>query len=104
MSDLPLSVLNDAHRLAALDKYDILDTPAEPAFDNIVSLAKQICETPVALISLVTDNRQWFKARSGFEPCETPLEQSVCAHALPTGSVLIIPDLTLDERTKTTRW
>ncbi|QND51727.1 GAF domain-containing protein [Phyllobacterium sp. 628] len=100
MSDLPLSVLNDAHRLAALDKYDILDTPAEPAFDNIVSLAKQICETPVALISLVTDNRQWFKARSGFEPCETPLEQSVCAHALPTGSVLIIPDLTLDERTK----
>ncbi len=100
MSDLPLSVLQDAHRLAALEEYDILDTPPEPAFDNIVSLAKQICEAPVALISLVTGDRQWFKARSGFEPSETPLEQSVCAHALLTGSVLIIPDLTLDERTK----
>ncbi|PRD49601.1 GAF domain-containing protein [Phyllobacterium myrsinacearum] len=100
MSDLPHSVLQDAHRLAALAEYDVLDTPSEPAFDNIVSLAKQICETPVALISLVAGDRQWFKARSGFETCETPLEQSVCAHALPTGSVLIIPDLTLDERTR----
>lgn len=87
-------------RLAALDAYDILDTPAESGFEDIVLLASQACRTPVALISLIAKDRQWFKARIGFDPCETPLSQSVCAHALGRDGILVIPDLTLDPRTR----
>ena len=87
-------------RLAALARYDILDTPAEPGFDDIVQLATQLCQTPVALVSLVDRDRQWFKARVGFDCAQTPLSQSVCAHALRQDGVLTIPDLTLDDRTR----
>lgn len=87
-------------RLDALRRYDILDTPPETGFDDIVALASQICETPVALVSLVADHRQWFKARIGFELCETPLSQSVCRHELDRPGLLTIPDLTLDPRTR----
>ncbi|MCB8881204.1 GAF domain-containing protein [Acidisoma cellulosilytica] len=90
----------DADRLAALANYAILDSPAEPAFDGIVQLAAQICETPVSLVSLVADDRQWFKARVGFAPCETDLNRSVCAHALVEPDLLIIPDLTQDPRSE----
>ena len=90
---------NDA-RLAALDAYDILDTPAEAGFEDIVLLASQACETPTALVSFVAKDRQWFKARIGFHPCETPLSQSVCAHALGRDGILVIPDLTRDPRTR----
>ncbi|MCJ2014163.1 PAS domain-containing protein [Methylobacterium sp. J-076] len=86
-------------RLAALAGYDILDTEPERGFDDIVALACQFCRTPVALVSLVAKDRQWFKARIGFDPCETPLSQSVCAHALGLDDLLVIPDLTLDLRT-----
>jgi PAS domain S-box-containing protein len=91
---------DDAARLAALHRYDILDTPAEAGFDDIVLLASQICQTPVALVSLVDADRQWFKARIGFDACETPLAQSVCAHALHRPGLLVIPDLTRDPRTR----
>ena len=87
-------------RLAALDSYDVLDTPAEAGFDDIVVLATQICETPVALISLQDRHRNWFKARVGFALSETPLDQSVCAHALDAGDMLVIPDLAADPRTQ----
>ena len=90
----------DKGRLAALDAYSILDTPASPGFDDIVLLATQICEAPVALVSFVAGNRQWFKARIGFEPCETDLDSSVCAHALVMDDLLIITDLAQDERTR----
>lgn len=90
----------DEKRLAALDGYSILDTPAEQGFDDIVYLAAQICETPVSLVSFVANNRQWFKARIGFEPCETDLSSSVCAHALIEPDLLVIGDLSLDPRTK----
>lgn len=99
MSSIPDYVF-DAERLAALDGHAILDTLAEPGFDDIVQLAMLICETPVALVSLVSHDRQWFKARAGFEPCETDLNSSVCAHALVEPDLLIIPDLTLDPRTR----
>jgi len=92
--------LTEIERLAALDRYGILDTEPEPGFDDIVLLATRICETPVALVSLVAENRQWFKARIGFPACETPLSESVCAQALRQKGVFIIPDLTLDERTR----
>nr|WP_204262807.1 PAS domain-containing protein [Methylobacterium sp. BTF04] len=86
--------------MAALDRYDILDTAPEQGFDDIVLLASQICEAPTALVSLITKDRQWFKARIGFNPCETPLDQSVCAHALGGHDLLVIPDLTQDPRTR----
>jgi sigma-B regulation protein RsbU (phosphoserine phosphatase) len=91
---------DEAARLAALDSYGILDTPAEQGFDDIVMLASQICRTPVALVSLVANDRQWFKARIGFDACETPLSQSVCAHTLWRPGLLVINDLTADPRTR----
>ena len=66
---------NQDQRLCTLDAYDILDTEAEPEFDDIVALASQICDVPVSLISLVDDDRQWFKSSIGFEPTQTPLDQ-----------------------------
>ena len=91
---------DETARLATLESYGILDTPAEQGFDDIVLLASQFCETPVALVSLVAGDRQWFKARVGVGECGTPLSQSVCAHALWQPGLLIIPDLTLDPRTR----
>ena len=87
-------------RLEALEAFDILDTAPEPEFDDIVFVASSVCHTPVALISLVEIDRQWFKAAVGLENCETPIDQSVCAHALSSPQPLIIPDLTKDERTR----
>lgn len=89
-----------AKRLEALSSYGILDTPPEPEFDDIVTIAQRVCQTPVALVSLVAEDRQWFKARVGFPGCQTPLTQSVCVHALDADGLLVIPDLTLDERTR----
>ncbi len=94
------SLVKDVARLATLAAYDILDTQAEPGFDGIVQLACQLCDVPVALVSLVAEDRQWFKARIGFPPCETDLGSSVCVHALAQPDhLLVIPDLTDDERT-----
>jgi len=76
-----------------------MDTLSEEIFDKIVLRATQMCGTPVALISLVAGDRQWFKARIGFGPCETPLSQSVCKYALDQRGVLVIPDLAADPRT-----
>jgi PAS domain S-box-containing protein len=90
----------DERRLAALKSYDILDTPPEAGFDDIVQLATQLCQTPIALVSLVAADRQWFKARVGFASCETDLNSSVCALVLTEPDVLVIPDLTADPRTK----
>lgn len=93
-------VVNETDCLAALHAYGILDTAPEVGFDDIVRLGTRLCNTPVALVSLVDANRQWFKARIGFEPCETPLGQSVCKHAIGHKDLLIIPDLTMDARTR----
>jgi two-component sensor histidine kinase len=90
----------DRDRLTALERFAVLDTPPERGFDDIVELATQICETPVALVSLVSDDRQWFKARIGFDECQTDLNSSVCAHALVELDLLVVPDLSLDPRTR----
>lgn len=92
--------MNEDGRLATLYAQGILDTAPEVGFDDIVRLATRLCDAPVALISLVETDRQWFKARIGFEPCETPINQSVCKHALGQRDLLVIPDLTLDPRTR----
>jgi two-component sensor histidine kinase/PAS domain-containing protein len=95
------AIIEDQKRLEVLEAFDILDTAPEPEFDDIVFVASSVCRTPVALISLVGADRQWFKAKVGFEACETPIDQSVCAHALSSPQPLVIPDLTQDERTRT---
>ena len=92
--------VTDHRRLSALAAFDVLDTTAEAGFDDAVALACQLCETPIALVSFVDGERQWFKARIGFGPAETPLDQSVCAHALATPDILVIPDLSVDDRTR----
>ncbi|KAB0676290.1 GAF domain-containing protein [Aureimonas leprariae] len=93
-------VLGRDERLGALHGYRVLDTPPERGFDDVVTLATQLCDMPVALVSLVDRRRQWFKARVGFEPCETDLDSSVCRHALGTAEILEIDDLTADPRTR----
>ncbi len=93
-------VAGEAHRSAALGAYAVLDTPAEPGFDDAVALASEICETPTALVSLVDRDRQWFKARLGFPLCQTGLSSSVCVHALSQDDVLVIPDLAAEPLTR----
>ncbi|QNE05733.1 sensor histidine kinase [Croceicoccus marinus] len=93
----------DRQRLAALAEYEVLDSEAEEAFDEIVFTAKTVCDTPMALISLVDRDRQWFKARIGFDPCQTPIEQSVCSHGMYSDELMVIPDLTADPRTRDNR-
>lgn len=73
---------NEAQRLAALRRYEVLDTPAEQAFDDLVLLATHICQVPVAMVSLVDENRQWFKSRIGLIETETPRDISFCAHTI----------------------
>ena len=90
----------DAARLAALDSYGVLRTAPEAGFDGIVLLARTLCAAPVALVSFVTGDHQWFKARSGFAPERTPLSQSICAHALDHTGALVIPDLRADPLTR----
>jgi signal transduction histidine kinase len=89
---------NEAERLKALRSYDILDTAVEPAFDDITRLASYICQTPISIVSLVEDTRQWFKSEIGLGIRETPIAQSICAHALLEHSFLEVPDTTLDPR------
>ncbi|MGY2053179.1 GAF domain-containing protein [Methylobacterium sp. JK268] len=96
---LPPNV-HDPARLAALDAYAILDTDPEKGFDDVVLLARNICDVPVALVSLVTNDRQWFKARIGFPECGTDLNSSVCAYVLAEPDLLVIPDLSRDPRTR----
>jgi two-component sensor histidine kinase len=90
---------NQSERLAALRDYNVLDTAPEAAFDDIVKLASAICETPVSLISLVEDGRQWFKSKVGVDLTETPLDVSICAHAILSSDYLEVPDTTQDKRT-----
>ena len=85
-------------RLAALRRYEVLDTPPEAAFDDIAELAALICEAPIALVSLVAEGRQWFKARVGLDATETPRSQSFCTHAILGDDLLVVPDALADPR------
>jgi PAS domain S-box-containing protein len=89
---------NEAARLAALRRYAILDTPPEQEFDDLSRLAAMVCGTPIALVSLIDENRQWFKSRIGVEVQQIPRDVAFSAHAVLEPSVLVVRDATLDER------
>ena len=90
--------LNEAQRLAALRRYEILDTPPEPAFDRIARLASYILGAPISLVSLIDETRQWFKAHQGLETTQTPRSMAFCAHAILSDDVLVVPDARADRR------
>ncbi len=92
------SSATDAARLAALHRYEILDTPEEAEFDDFTRLVAHICQVPVAVISLVDRDRQWFKSEIGLGRRETPLNVSLCKHTFMQKGLLVVPDTTLDER------
>jgi GAF domain-containing protein len=85
-------------RLAALARYRVLDTQTEQAYDDIVKAASFVCGTPIALVSLIDERRQWFKARVGLDVAETPREQAFCVHTIAQMSTLVVEDATQDAR------
>ena len=91
---------NEAKRIKVLWQYEVLDTVPEEVFDELTALASHICGAPIALITLVDENRQWFKSAVGVNLKETARDVSICAHTILQSDLLIIPDTTLDERFK----
>lgn len=90
---------HERSRQQALESLQVLDTPEEQAYDDITRLAADVCGTPIALISLSDNHRQWFKSRMGLQVREMPREDSFCSHALKTPySMMIVPDTSSDER------
>jgi len=91
---------NEAQRLKVLWQYDVLDTVPEAVFDDLTDLAAHICEAPIAMISLVDENRQWFKSRVGVSIRETSRDISFCAHAILQNGLFVVSDATKDPRFK----
>jgi PAS domain S-box-containing protein len=94
----PLQPTNEARRLDALRQYRVLDTQPERALDDLAALAADICAAPISLISLVDQDRQWFKSKVGWNIAETPRHVSFCGHVIAAGELLIVPDAAADVR------
>ena len=89
---------NEKARLKLLHDLNILDTELDRMYDELTELAAKICETPISLISLVDENRQWFKSRHGLDATETPRDYAFCAHAILGDDLFVVPDSSKDER------
>jgi len=89
---------NEGGRVASLEKYAILDTDPEQSFDDLTLLASFICKTPIALISLVDEDRQWFKSRVGLDAKETSRDIAFCSTAILQSDVFVVPDALKDDR------
>ncbi|MGA2292050.1 sensor histidine kinase [Bradyrhizobium sp.] len=88
----------EGYRLGSLRRYGILDTPREADFDEVVTVASAVCATPISVVNLIDQGRQWFKAEVGLGVRETPLDSSICAHAILQPGLFIVPDTMLDHR------
>ena len=89
---------NEKSRLYALRSLNVLDTPTEERFERLTRLAKRMFDVPIALVTLVDENRQWFKSHVGLNMTETPRDISFCGHAILGNDIFIIPDTIKDER------
>jgi diguanylate cyclase (GGDEF)-like protein len=101
MSDSPGVRLEEHHRderLQALDRYDILDTPREEAFDRIAHLIRTIFDVPIGIVSMIDAHRQWYKAATGMANSEAELKNTFCRYTLEGTAPLVIPDATKDQR------
>lgn len=95
--DMPVPWI-ESDRLSALQDYGILDTHTGGVFDDFVQIAAQVCGAPISVVNLIDETRQWFAAEIGLGIRETPLDVSICAHAILQPDVLVVPDLTEDPR------
>lgn len=100
-ADLPA---NESARLEALRNYGILDTVPEPSYDDIAQLAAEICDAPIALVSIIDSDRQWFKSKKGLDISETSRDVAICAHAILQPDLLIIADTRKDKRFADNPW
>lgn len=95
ISQLPI---DEKERLVALRTFQILDTESDPDFDGLVELASQLCEVPIALITLIDEHRQWFKSKIGLDIDETSRELAFCAHTIHENDLMVVNDTFEDER------
>lgn len=89
---------NEPARLNTLRGYGILDTHPEDRFDELTWLAASICGTPISKLSLVDEDRQWFKSKIGMEVCQTPRNDAFCSYAIMSPELFVVPDASMDQR------
>ena len=94
----PAMSTDDASRVSSLQKYAILDSEPEQYFDDLTLLASYVCKAPIALISLIDENRQWFKSKVGISASETSRDIAFCSVAIQQPDLFVVPDALLDER------
>ncbi len=96
--------IDEQERLAELHALEILDTKPEARFERVTRLARRLFDVPIALVSLVDDDRQWFKSAQGIAFAETPRRDSFCAHAILRDDVMVVTDARADERFRDNRF